>query len=450
VKPPDRYLGTRPAWTLGRVVGVVVKAAVPIGVLAAAALGYQHIVDTKAEVPRRPPSERHWTVETLTAQPNAYRPRIVAYGTVVAGRQVALRALVGGEVVSVGVGLREGGRVEAGDPLVEIDSFEYEGAVAEAQANLDEAKAKLTEARARLRLESSSLTNAREQLDIAMRDQERAETLLQRGSMSQQTLDARHLTVMQRQQAVDSGVATLDIMSAQIDQLEAQITRLEWKLRQADRNLEDVVLTAPFDAYVGTVAAEVGKLVNVNDAVAVLYDRNWFDVRFPLTDAQYGRLLQEGLLDRPVEITWHVGGTPQTYTATIVRVAPEIAAQRGGVDVYARIDSSPNEAQLRPGAFVEVRLDDMTYSNVVRVPATAIYGTDKVYVAENGRLSGRDVEVVGYDGSDVLVRGGLAGGDEIVTTRITEAGDGLKVTVQGKAEPPPGDPEPQPGARGDG
>jgi RND family efflux transporter MFP subunit len=450
VKPPDTQLGTRSRWTLGRVVGLFVKTVIPLAVLGAAAYGYQYLVASKPEVPRRPPVERAWTVNTLAAAPATYRPRIVAYGTLVAGRQVALRALVAGEVVAVGSELREGGTVHAGDALVEIDSFNYEGAVIEATANLDEAKARLAESEARLRLETEALESGREQLEIAERDLERAETLSGTGSMTAQTLDTRKLAVIQRRQVVDAGETTLEINRAQIEQLKAQVSRLEWKLRQAERNLEDVVLTAPFDAYVGTVAAQVGKLLNVNDVIAVLYDRNGFDVRFSLTDAQYGRLLEEGLLDRPVEVRWNVGGTPRTFKANIVRVAPEIAAQRGGVDIYARIEPSDDQHLLRPGAFVEVLLDDRSYENVVRVPATAVYGTNRLYVIEDGRLAGRDIEIVGYDGSEVLVRGPFEGGERIVVTRITEAGDGLKVNEHGAAlETEPEKPSASRGGAGD-
>lgn len=437
MKPPDRTIGTKTAWTTGRVAGVAVKSIVPLAVLAGAWAGYQHLIASKPEIPQRPAIERAWTVQTLVARPATFRPRITAYGTVVAGRQVALRALVAGEVISVGDGLREGGTVAAGDPLVEIDSFNYQGAVVEADANLKEARAKLDEAEARHALETTTLARARDQLAIAERDLERAETLSGTGSMSDQQLDARRMTVLQSQGAVDTGQANLGIQEAQIEQLEAQIERLEWKLRQAERNLDDVVLEAPFDGYVGTVAAEVGKLLNVNDVVGVLYDRNRFDVRFSLTDAQYGRLLEEGLLDRPVEVLWHVGGAPHVYRARIARVAPEIAAQRGGVDIYARIDGTEGRAPLRPGAFVEVLLDDREFRDVVRVPATAVYGTDRLYVVEDGRLAGRAVEIVGYDEAEVLVRGAFAGGEEIVTTRITEAGDGLKVNAPVDTSVPP-------------
>lgn len=427
MKPPLLEPGLRQAWTTGRVVGAAVKVLLPVAVLAAAALGYQALQAGKPEVPRIARVERVFTVDTVEAAYGTHRPGIRAFGTVTAGRQVALRALVGGEVVSVGEGLREGGTVAAGDPLVEVDSFDYDGALVEAKADLAEAEARLVERRASIVLQQATLENAREQLGIAERDLERAETLSQRGSMAQQSLETRQLTVVQRRLAVTTAESSLEIQQAQLDQLQAQVARLEWRVRLAERNLGNVVLKAPFDAYVGSVAAEVGKLLNVNDVVAVLIDRNLFDVRFSLTDAQFGRLLGEGLVGRPVEITWHVGGAPHVHRATIVRIAPEIAAQRGGVDVYARIEETDVVSRLRPGAFVEVRLEDRIHDRVVRVPATALYGTDRVYVVDGERLSGRTVEIVGYDGPDLLVRGEVADGERIVTTRITEAGDGVKV-----------------------
>lgn len=430
MKPPEHQLGLRPAWTLWRVAGLAAKGLLPLAVLAGAAWGYMALQASKPQVPQIGRQERVYTVETVEAAHAAHRPRIVAYGTITPGRQVALRALVAGEVVSVGDALREGGIVAAGEPLVAIDPFQYEGALVEARADLEEARARQAEREASIALQEVTLDNAREQLEIAQSDLDRARTLSERGSMAQQSLETRQLTVVQRRLAVHTAESTLEIQRAQLEQLHAQIARLEWRVQLAERNLSNVVLKAPFDAYVGSVAAEVGKLLSVNDVVGVLVARDEFDVRFSLTDAQYGRLVSDGLLGRPVAVTWRMGGEMQSHRATIVRVAPEIASQRGGVDVYARIENEASPAHLRPGAFVEVELDDRTYDRVVRVPSSALYGTDRIYVVEDGRLAGRAVEIVGYDGADLLVRGELADGERIVTTRITGVGHGLKVQEQ--------------------
>ncbi|MCY4038504.1 MAG: efflux transporter periplasmic adaptor subunit, partial [Hyphomicrobiales bacterium] len=65
----------------------------------------------------------------------------------------------------------------------------------------------------------------------------------------------------------------------------------------------------------------------------------------------------------------------------------------------------------------------------VRVPQSALYEDDTVYVVANERLSGRKVDVIGADGSFVLLRGNLAGGDAILTSRLLQAGEGVKVRI---------------------
>ena len=85
---------------------------------------------------------------------------------------------------------------------------------------------------------------------------------------------------------------------------------------------------------------------------------------------------------------------------------------------------------IRPGAFVEVRVPDREYQNVARLPASAVFDGDTVYAIEKGRLVARKIEVVGTDGSDILVSGELAPGEEVMMTRLSVAGPGIKVRVR--------------------
>lgn len=85
---------------------------------------------------------------------------------------------------------------------------------------------------------------------------------------------------------------------------------------------------------------------------------------------------------------------------------------------------------LRPGAFVEVQVEDRAYSNVVRLPQTSLYGGDTIYVISNGALESRTVELVGASGEDILVRGALKAGEDIMTSRLSHADAGLKVRKQ--------------------
>lgn len=409
-------------------VGLSMKALAPIVVLALGIVSFVGLKATKPEVPQRPASEQVWAVKTIEADISTYQPDLILYGQTVAGRRVDLRALVAGEVIETGKAMREGAIAKKGDLLLRLDPFRYEGALDEAEAKLAEAKAKAREIKAMIASEQDALENAREQLEIARRDLQRAVPLAERGTVSKKVADDRRMIVSEREQALDLRRNNLDVQKAKAAQQSAVISQLEWRVRQAKRDLRDTELRAPFDAYVTNVTAETGRIVSANDQVATLIDENWVDVRFTLADRQYGRIVasEQTLIGRPVKVLWHVGDQPITYPARIERVGAEIAAEKGGVDIFARIDNPREPTAIRPGAFVEVHIPDRAYEKVTRLPQTALYG-DRVYVIEDGRLKGRTVDLVGGAGGHILVRGEIAEGDKVMTTRLSAAADGVRV-----------------------
>ncbi|MBO9417985.1 HlyD family efflux transporter periplasmic adaptor subunit [Labrenzia sp. R4_2] len=419
------------------VLKALLQTALAFAILFGAFKGMNQLIATRPDVPKRPVQERSYAVETTTVQQGDYAPLISVYGQTQAGREVDLRALVGGEIVEVHPDLKAGGKVERGDTLVVIDRFDYEGAVTEARANLAEAQAALVENEGRVALERANLVRAGEQLEFAQRDLERAEELLGRGAATERTVDDRKLIVSQRQQSVERSENTLALEEAKVVQQKATVERLEWRLENAQRQLENTVLTAPFDAIVRSSAAEPGRLISVNDAIVSLYDSSEFEVRLTLSDNQYGRLLEDSgtVVGRPVDVIWNLGDQPVTYLATVTRIGADVASDRGGVDLIARIDASGATVPLRPGAFVEVAVPDRTYANSFRIPETAYYGQGTVYVVEDNRLQARAVNALAIDDGFILVRGDLNSGETLLVTRIPEAGEGLLVSDVNAEQP---------------
>ncbi|WP_209000089.1 efflux RND transporter periplasmic adaptor subunit [Pannonibacter tanglangensis] len=407
----------------------LLQAILALAILVAAVLGMRHFVLTKPEVPRRPAQEQTYAVETAAVRLASHTPSIRLYGEVTAGRQVDLRSLVAGEIVAVNPELKAGGTVRKGEDLVAINRFDYEGAVREARANLLEARAQKIEIEGRVALYRDNLRRAGEQLAFAERDLERAEQLQQTGSVTERALDERRLLVSQRRQAEEQARNTLAVEEAGIEQQAAVIQRLQWRLELAERNLTNTVLRAPFDAIVRTEAAQAGRLVNVNDVVASLYARNELDVRFTLSDNQYGRLIAQSgtLVARPVDVSWVLGSQTIDYRAVVDRVGADVARTRGGVDVIATVVVEDGAVPLRPGAFVEVTIPDRTYPATARLPETALYDEGHVFVVTEGRMTRRNVRVEAFDQGYVLVSGELSDGDVVVTTRIAGGGEGVKV-----------------------
>ncbi|MTI42728.1 RND family efflux transporter MFP subunit [Roseibium hamelinense] len=416
----------------------VLQAVIALIVLFAAVQGMNTLIATKPDVPKRAVQEKAYTVESRRVALTDHAPVISVYGEVTAGRTVDLRALVGGEVVEVNPSLKAGGLVSEGEVLVAIDRFDYEGALTEAQASLAEAEAQQVQNRGRVALEEANIERSTEQLEFAKRDLERAQSLLERGAVTEQTVDERKLLVSQRQQTLEQRQNTLALEEARVVQQYATIKRLKWGVQNAERQLANTVLKAPFDAVIREEAAQPGRLISVNDVVASIYSRDELEVRFTLSDNQYGRIVADAgtVVGREVEVIWNLGNEPLVYQATVERVGADVASTRGGVDVFAVIEYDPEQTPLRPGAFVEVLVADRTYASTAVIPETSVYGDGLVYVIEEGRLSPRQTRPLAFDGDEIIVRGGLESGDVILTTRVPEAGEGLLVVPLDPSENP--------------
>ena len=403
-------------------------------VLAAGYVGQKSLIAAKEEPAKRPAREKVSFVKTVPIAFGSYQPMLRLYGETVAGRKVELRALVAGDVKSVGDGLRDGGEVDAGALLLTINPFNFKGAVVETTAELAAARGRLDELKATAKSERDGLKRDREQLEIALKDVKRTSALVKRNAVSARLLDERNLVQSQRRQAVEQRENNIKVQAARVTQQEATITRLNWALEQARQRLAETKLVAPFNAYVSDVNADVGRLLGASDRVATLFDRDWIEARFVLTDQQFGRIVaassEEGgtLIGRPVKVIWRVGDKPMTYPATITRVGATIAAGQGGVTMIARLKDPTTPIAIRPGAFVEVESSDRSYRAVARLPQTAVYNNKTVYVVKDGRLAARAVTVIGADEGFALVQGPeLKAGDRVITTRLSTVGTGLKV-----------------------
>lgn len=415
-----------------RLVRAVFQIALMAAVLIGAYIGMNRLIAAKPERTARPQFEVVLPVEAATINLAGQRPVVRLFGEITAARSLDIRASVSGEVVSVNPGLSAGTEVKAGDELFSIDRFDFEVALAEAQANLAQTDAAIAENRARLAAERTQLTFAESQVNLAKADLERASQLRRNGTLTQKQVDDRLFVVSQREQAANQRRNNIAIEEARLAQQDAIRQRLALGVQRARRNLENTVVRAPFAGIIRTSTVEMGRVVATSDVAVSMYDASALDVRFTLTDAQYGRIAVDGdpLIGRNVDLIWTVGGTDYEYAGRVSRIGADIASERGGVDVYARLDDGEDApVQLRPGAFVEVAVPDRLYPNAARVPETAIFDGNIVYVIKEGLLEAREIDLAAFDGAEAIVSSGLQNGEQVLATRISEIEEGLKVRI---------------------
>jgi hypothetical protein len=89
---------------------------------------------------------------------------------------------------------------------------------------------------------------------------------------------------------------------------------------------------------------------------------------------------------------------------------------------------------------LRVILELPAQQNLIALPISSIYGTDRVFRIRDERLESLVVQPIGYhyqDGAQdkVLVSSDtINDGDQIITTQLPKAINGLKVTLQGSTK----------------
>ncbi len=409
---------------------LLVRLLLAVILIVAAIAGWRYMMATAPTHAPRPAKEAVEPVRVMSVKLQDVRPVWMLFGQVVPARSAQLRFPLAGRIAWKAAGLREGTHVEAGQVLARLDDLPQRAAVREAEAALKEAGARLDEMRAQLELEEIAAKNAREQLDIALRDLQRARTLNRRGALPDAMLDQRRLTVSQKRLAHAQRVSNVKALKARIAQQEAALQRLEWALKRARKNLEDTVLTAPFAGTASAVAFETGQQVGPADRLLTIVSSEPPEIRFALSERQYGALRNAGekLEGRKVRVIWKTTTGPLEIAAVVRRVAPEVTAGKGVIHLYA-VPEDPEKARwLKAGTFVEVRMPGPLVRKAALLPEQAVYDGTRVYAIVDGRLKALPVRLTGHAGNRGVVTG-LKGGEAVIVNRMADPVEGRKAKV---------------------
>ena len=426
---------------VGRALRILLMVVLPVALVAGALAGFGWMRATKPVVPVERQSERARAVSAVVAEPAAVQPTLTVYGRIVAGRSVDLRALVSGPIVEVSDALVDGGRVAQGEALITVDAFAFEGALIRARADLAEAQARLAELDARRRQENRTAIRPRTRpAEIAQREFRTPHTAARekRQRLRPRLRRRANCGVLPgRGRAGDARRSQLAILRhAQSRSAGASLDRpAVQRSPQAERNLEDTVLRAPFDALVSNVGAEIGKggLAERPHRDAQSPSTGWRR-RFLLSDAQYARLAppRRARVAAPSLVIWSAGDSEIAREAIVTRVASEAAD--ASFAVFAAFTDDVDSDVLRPGRLrrgaargPKCSEDALVLAGSPRSTTAASSSSD-----DESRLVRVEVEVLTYGEEGVAGARGRhpAGRPSILASRLAAAGAGQLVEVR--------------------
>jgi len=427
--PADPYVMTRLLW-LRHLLPPLISIGIGAGVLTA-------MVFTRPEPPPRNEDERVWRVATQAVQPRAIAPTLSLYGELESPRASTLSAAVTADVEAVPA--REGESAAGGERLVTLARPDLAATVEARRADVAEASAQIEEARITHKADQKSLARQQALVDIAERGLARTRRLADTEMASAEQVDAAQRTLEQARLALARERREVNSFEARLARLQAQKERAQARLTQAERDLGRTRITAPFDGAITTVNVSPGERVRPGDPLVALYDGSALEVRATIPGPRVTAIRQALANGEPITATIQVD--EQTLPARLDRLGGRRPESAAGVEALFEVsDEAP--ADLALGQFAQVRVELPRREGLIAVPPAALYEQDRIYVVRDGRLKAIEIEragqraVTGAPDQLLLRAPALNAGDQVVTTQLPNASQGLRVRLADKGDAP--------------
>ena len=212
-------------------------------------------------------------------------------------------------------------------------------------------------------------------------------------------------------------------------------------LVRAERDLERTYIRLPYDGIVRSKEADLGQFVNPGTRLGVTFATDYAEIRLALTDQDLAfidlpdaREITEtgGANGQDILLSAIQKGELRQWTAHIVRSEGVVDEKSRVSYAVARLDDpygfESDATPLPVGTFVSAVIRGVSPGEMIRVPRTAIRGSNKlVFVDDESRIRMRDVNVFRFDADYAYIRDESLVGERIVLTALENPINGMLV-----------------------
>ncbi len=271
--------------------------------------------------------------------------------------------------------VQQGEWVKPGHLLVQLDDAGAQAQAARAEAQLRGAQADMSAVsnggtKEEVLSTRNALVKAQADRDVAARNLQAMQRLLQSGAASQAEVDA----ASNQLRIADSNVHLLQQKLSgryspdEIAHVQAQATEARASLAASQALLRDSNVASPIDGMVYSLPVKRGNFVNTGDLLVQVADLHKVRVRMFVDEPEIGKL-QKG---QPVEVTWDA--FPERVWHGTIESLPTNVVQRGTRmvgEVTCVIDN--DDLKLLPNTNVSVAVITARRVNALTVPREAIH-----------------------------------------------------------------------------
>ncbi len=292
---------------------------------------------------------------TAPVQRGDIRDEVQATGNIDAVTTVQVGSQVSGTISALSADFNT--KVHKGQVIAQIDPSLFEGALLQAQADLQNARATLAASKADLAKAQATATQATQ-------DYQRTANLARQGILSQQQLDAAKATA-------DADVAAVSSGKAQVGEGEAQVQLKSAAVKIAQTNLNYTTIRAPIDGTVTARNVDVGQTV-----AASLQAPTLFNIAQDLTKMRVYAKTDEsdvGQIKAGQPASFTVDAFPkEVFHGTVEQVRMNATTVQNVVTYDTVIAFDNPDLKLFPGMTAYVTIPVANASQVLEVPNSAL------------------------------------------------------------------------------
>lgn len=330
---------------------------------------------------------------------------IYATGSLAAQDRAELSAKVPGRLESISTDL--GSTVKKGDLLAQIEKRDFELKRLQAEAALAQARARLGLALSGEQDDadperSSIVKEARAVLSEAAKNRERILKLREQGILPEADVETA-------ESAYQVAINRVEEATHEARNRLATLRERQAELAQAEQQLTDTEIRAPFDGVVEMRQTSPGEFLSVAAPILTLVRIDPIRLRLEIAERDALRVEAGNVVRLRLE------GAPRVYESRIARLSPVIA--QSNRMLIAEADFANPDGSLRPGSFAKADVVLAQKARGVFVDKSAIVtfaGLHKVFLLEQGKAVERAVTLGRENGGRVEVRGKVPKGALVI------------------------------------
>jgi RND family efflux transporter MFP subunit len=210
-----------------------------------------------------------------------------------------------------------------------------------------------------------------------------------------------------------------------IEAAQASLAASESQMAQAEKNLQDTTIRAPFDGYVTERPVSVGQWVGTNNKVVTLMRISTVKLQLQVPE-QRAAEVKTGM-----SVTARVAAfANRDFIGKVHAVIPSVNANSRTFMVEARFENQ--KAELRPGMFANAMLMLPGTEKAVFIPTKAVFydtttDANHVYSVDHNTARLNVVLKGDTDGDQVRILSGLTGKESVIINNQSDLYDGAPV-----------------------